>query len=139
MEKQVLINPGIFPTDDVLFPYLKRSKNIFVTLFEYLHSNYPDFCENWKYYNDGKSWLLNVSYKKKTLFWLSVYDGFFRTTFYISSKFENHIFNSQIPQSLKDQYKASSTKKIRGISVLLKSMKDFESFKIILTLKLSCK
>ncbi len=139
MEKPVLIYPDTYPTNEVLFPYLKGAKNIFLTLFEYLHSNFPDFCENWKYYNDGKSWLLNVSRKKKTLFWLSVYDSSFRTTFYINSKSEQIVYDSQIPQNFKDQYKASSDKKIRGITLLLKSMEDFEIFKLILSLKLSCK
>jgi hypothetical protein len=36
----------------------------------------------WRYYNDGKAWLCKVSYKKKTVFWLSVWEACFKVAFY---------------------------------------------------------
>ncbi|PKP08994.1 MAG: hypothetical protein CVU09_13085 [Bacteroidetes bacterium HGW-Bacteroidetes-4] len=36
----------------------------------------------WRYYNDGKAWLCKVSYKKKTVFWLSVWEAYFKVAFY---------------------------------------------------------
>lgn len=32
----------------------------------------------WRYYNDGKSWLCKMLSKKKNLFWLSIWEGCFR-------------------------------------------------------------
>lgn len=40
----------------------------------------------WRYYNDGKAWLGKVTHKKKTILWLSVWDGFFKTGFYFTEK-----------------------------------------------------
>lgn len=42
----------------------------------------------WRFYNDGKSWLCKVAHKKKTVLWLSVWEGFFRAGFFFT---ENHI------------------------------------------------
>ncbi len=40
----------------------------------------------WNFYKDGKAWLCKVSFKKKTVFWLSVWEGYFKITFYFSEK-----------------------------------------------------
>lgn len=40
----------------------------------------------WRYYNDSKAWLCKGVYKKKTVFWLSVWEGFFRVSFFFTEK-----------------------------------------------------
>jgi hypothetical protein len=40
----------------------------------------------WRYYNDGKSWLYKITYKKKTIAWLSLWKYFFKTSFYFTEK-----------------------------------------------------
>ncbi len=137
MENPVLSDPAIYPSEDVLSSYLGKSKSVFKSLFEHNHSTHPDFVEKWNYYKDGKRWLLNVSRKGKTVFWLSVSSGSFRTGFYINSKVEQSVKDSNIPVALKKQYAESSGKKIRGISLELKVKKDMEIYKELLKIKLS--
>ena len=137
MQKPVLVDPKIYPTDDVIFSHLGKARASFISLFEYNHSSYPDFVENWRYYNDGKSWLLNVSRKKKTMFWLSVRDHFFRTTFYLNARAEQSVIDSRIPKDLKNQFLESSGKKIRGISLVIKTKKDIELYKELLSIKMA--
>ncbi len=136
MEKPALTDQNIYPTEEVLSSHLGRSAPAFTTLFEFNRSNHPDFVEKWKYYNDGKSWLLNVSRKRKTLFWLSVYDGFFRTSFYLNSKFEKAIVESKLPKELKSKYLSESENKFRAITVVIKSKKDVEIYKEVLSIKM---
>ncbi|MDD5766881.1 MAG: DUF3788 family protein [Candidatus Marinimicrobia bacterium] len=139
MEKPVLIDANVYPTNEILFSHLGKVKIVYLSLFDYIHRTYPDFVENWKYYRDGNCWLLNVTRKKKALFWLSVSDGSFRTTFYLSSKYEKEIVKSNIPAELKQQFMGSSGKKIRGITIVLTTEKDIETFKELLSIKLSIK
>jgi len=54
MEKAVLSDPNIYPSDAILFSHLGKAKPAFVALFEFNHSAHPDFEEKWRYYNDGK-------------------------------------------------------------------------------------
>lgn len=83
MEKQkpLLNNPEIEPTKEVLSDVLKESYVTFEELSKVLINEYA-LTMDWKYYKDGKAWLCKVAYKKKTIFWLSIWDGSFSTSFY---------------------------------------------------------
>lgn len=137
MEKQILSDANIYPSENVILSHLGKAKTSFSSFMEYNHSVHPDFVERWKYYNDGKSWLLNVSKKKKTVFWLSVGNGFFRTAFYMNSRAERGVIDSEIPEVLKKQYLETSGKKFRAISLVIRTKKDLEIYKSLLELKLS--
>ena len=137
MEQPVLGDPDVYPTDAVLASHLGRAKAAFDALFDRNHSEHPDFEESWKYYNDGKSWLLKVSKKKKTLFWLSVGEGFFRATFYLGSKAEDAVLGSSLPDELKEQYRETSDKKFHGITLLVKAKKDLAAYDGLLEIKLA--
>jgi hypothetical protein len=137
MDAPILSNPDVFPTDAVLSSHLKKAKAAFASLFEFNHTQFPEFEERWKYYNDGKSWLMNVSRKKKTLFWLSVQNGLFRTTFYLNSKAASCIAASTIPLALKKQFAETEGKKFRGLTVVIRTKKDVEVYKELLELKMA--
>ncbi len=137
MDKPVLSDPVIFPTDEVLASHLGKAMSAFVLLFQLNRTNFPEFVERWKYYNDGKQWLLNVSRKKKTVFWLSVKDGSFRTSFYLNGKAAQLVPGSNIPQKLKDQFKESEGQKFRPITVEIKTRKDVEVYRKMLALKIA--
>ncbi len=139
MEKPVLSDPEIFPSGEILSAQLGKASSSFASLFEYNHASFPDATERWRYYNDGKQWLLNVSRKKKTLFWLSVYEGFFRTTFYFGSKFARTILQSKLPVSLKSQFRKSAGKKFRPITAVIRTQRDLGAYKKLLALKMSMK
>ncbi len=137
METPVLTDPKIYPSDEVISSHLSKSYPSFQSLFEFNHSSYPEFEEKWKYYNDGKSWLMNVSKKKKTLFWLRVCNEFFRVSFYFPSKVESEILESDLSAALKEQYSESSGKKFRAITLIIKAKKDIKEYQKLLEIKLS--
>jgi hypothetical protein len=78
--------------------------------------------------------------KKKTVFWLSIREGTFRTTFYFTDKAAKAIADSTIPAEMKKQFKdGKQYGKIRGLTVLFKYKKDIEAAKTLLAIKLSTK
>jgi hypothetical protein len=79
-EKPLLNEQEIFPTSEVLKGILGESYAVFEELSAVL--NEQDISLEWKYYNDSKAWLCKVSFKKKTVFWLSAWNGFFQTSFF---------------------------------------------------------
>ncbi len=137
MDVPVLTDPDTYPTDDVLASHLGRSKTSYDTLFAFARKAQPDVVERWRYYNDGKSWLMNVSRKKKTLFWVSVHDGWFRTTFSFPSRCEMAVKSSGLPKQLKNAYLKSSGQWFRAITLVVKAKKDLAVFKELLALKLA--
>jgi hypothetical protein len=140
MDLPVLSNKTQFPTDEIISLYLGKTKDVWDSFFGYLHVNYPDITSEWRYYNDGKSWLMKNTLKKKTVFWLSVLKGTFRITFYFTDRAAKAIADSAIPAEMKKQFKdGKHYGKIRGLTVVFKYKKDIETAKALLAIKLSTK
>ncbi|MDR1680063.1 MAG: DUF3788 domain-containing protein [Prevotellaceae bacterium] len=97
MEKPLLNNPEIFPTSEVLKETLGKSYAAFEQLSALLIEQ--GVALDWKYYNDGKAWLCKVSYKKKTIFWLSAWNGYFMTSFYFLERHLEGIMALEIDNS----------------------------------------
>ena len=99
MEIQLLKEPDIYPSKEVLQNILGNIYNVleeFETILT--HENYS-LTFNWHYYNDGKSWLCKVSYKKKTVFWLSIWEGYFQTSFFFLERHLEGIAALQIGEN----------------------------------------
>ena len=140
MEQLVLDNQEEFPSEEVIFSHLGRTKVHWLSLFEHIHSSYPEFSEEWRYYKDGKSWLLKVTRKKKTICWISVLKKKFRITFYFTDIAEPAILNSSISDELKEQFKNGKYfNKIRGLTITFSNKKDIEYAKTLIEIKLSLK
>lgn len=140
MEQLILINKNEFPTEEIIFSHIGKSKVLWQSIFEYIHYTYPDLTEEWRYYNDGKSWLLKVVKKMKTVCWISILKNSFSMTFYFTDKAEPLILDSSISDELKEQFKnGKHYNKIRGLTITFKYKKDVEYAKSILAIKLSIK
>jgi hypothetical protein len=138
MEQPVLSDKNQFPTQAVISSHLGKAQDLWEGLFGYIHDSCPDFTEQWRYYNDGKSWLLKVSKKTKTVFWLSLIEGSFRTTFYFTDKARRAILRSSLSDDLKKQYRSlRGLKKIRGITILYRRKRDVEDAKRLIQIKTS--
>jgi hypothetical protein len=140
MEQLVLINQNQKPTEEIIFNQIGRTKTHWILIFEYIHSNYPDLTKEWRYYKDGKSWLLKVIRKSKTVFWISVFKSKFKMTFYFTDRAEPAIMESSISEELKEQFKNSKYyNKIRGLTITFGNKKDIEYAKELIEIKLKTK
>lgn len=140
MNDLVLTDKEQYPTDEVIFSHIGKTKTYWLALFNLIHADYPDFNEEWCYYNDGKSWLMKVTYKKKTIFWLSVISKMFRVTFYFGDKAEPAILSSALSEEIKNDFmKGPRYGKIRGITLMMKSKKNVEEAKQLIEVKLKTK
>lgn len=108
----------------------------YVGLFERLSGEQPGFEEQWSYYCDTKCWLLKVSSKGKTVFWLGAYHGYFRTTFYLRPDADDAVAAARLPEASKAQFANSMGKKFHGISADISAREDLEYFFTLLSLKL---
>ena len=92
-EQQLLRDPNTEPSGEVIAGCLGSANGAYLKFIEQL-KNY-DIQVDWRYYNDGKAWLGKALYKwvtargtqkEKTVFWLSVWDGFFKVSLFIPEK-----------------------------------------------------
>jgi hypothetical protein len=140
MDQLVLINQDEFPTEEIIFTHLGRTKNYWVSIFDFIQVTYPEIEKEWRYYKDGKSWLLKVTRKKKTICWVSVIKNKFRMTFYFTDRIEPAIMESKISDELKEQFKSGKHyNKIRGLTIVFSSKNDVEYAKILIDIKLKAK
>lgn len=140
MEQLVLINQDESPTEEIIFSHIGKTKSHWISIFEHIHSEYPDFSEEWRYYKDGKSWLLKVQRKAKTVCWVSVLKSKFKMTFYFTDRAEPAIMESSISDELKQQFKTGKYyNKIRGLTITFSSKQDVEFAKTLIEIKLTIK
>ena len=84
-EKPLLTEGAIYPTNEVLKNVLCDSYDVFEELTNKITNDFGLVLE-WNYYKDQKSWLCKVLNKKKNIFWLSIWDKFFKATFFFTEK-----------------------------------------------------
>jgi len=136
MDKPCLINKDEYPDDEVLSRHLGAVKRTWDSFVAFLEENHPSFSREWRYYNDGKSWLCKITKKKKTVCWVSVYDRLFKTTFYLSDRAEDLIVASELTKDYIDQFiHGKKYGKIRGITVAIRKPTDLKATKVLIDIK----
>ena len=104
MELPLLKDPEQFPTNEVLENVLGESFSTYKDLVETITKDGYGLEPQWNYYKDGKAWLCKVIYKKKTVFWISVWDKHFKAAFYFNEKHVASITALDIDENLKESF-----------------------------------
>ena len=139
-EKLVLSDKSIVPTDEFIFSILGERKIYWERIMSYSSENYPNAAGSWNYYNDGKQWLFKLVRKKKTIFWSSLLKDTFRVTFYLGNKAEPIIENSNLPQSIKEEFKtAKRYGLIRPVSFIIRDKTDVDNVLKMIDIKTKLK
>jgi len=113
-EQQLLRDPDIEPTDEVIAAALDAANSAYAAFIEGLKKH--DLEVEWRYYNDGKAWLGKGLYKwttsrgtnkEMTAFWLSIYNGFFKVTIYIPEKVRAQALALPLEEEIKEMIKSA--------------------------------
>jgi hypothetical protein len=103
MSEQQLRNQEVFPTDNVIANALSKSYAAYQAFIASLDERFPALSLEWRYYKDGKAWLCKGAVGKKTVFWVSVWEGFFRLAFYFTEKTKSGVMELPIDEAIKIQ------------------------------------
>jgi hypothetical protein len=140
MENRCLNDKNTYPDDEVLTRYLGKAKNAWDSFMDLLKVEHPLISTEWRYYNDGKSWLCKATQKGKTVCWISVWDELFKVTFYFNVKAEEAIKNSSLDKEMKEQWmKDKNFGKIKPITLEVRKITDLITIKKLIELKESIK
>ena len=138
MERAVLTDRNQFPTEEIVYAHLGRRRALWDAFFDLLRAECPGCTTEWRYYNDGNSWLLNASRRKKTIFWLSLTGTTFRITGYFTDKAGEAIRRSALPGELKKPFvEDAGPGKLRGITITFRTKADLAKAKVLIALKAS--
>jgi len=112
-EQQLLRDPNIEPTSAVIAEGLGEAYETYSIFISEL-VNYGIVLMDWRFYNDGKAWLSKGEYKwttprgtnkVKTIFWLSIWEGFFRISFFFSTSVQAELQDLPVSQETKELIK----------------------------------
>ena len=101
MERLQLTDPSVPPSAEVIKEALADSYQAYEAVIRAVTSSPYGLTPEWRYYNDGKAWLCKVVFKKKTIFWLSVFDGYFKVAFYITDRHCQGVCDLDIGEDIK--------------------------------------
>ncbi len=129
MAQQLLRNPDVAPTPGNIAEGLGAANEVYIRFLEEL-TQYGVSLMDWRYYNDGKAWLSKGEYKwvtkrgtnkVKPLFWLSIWDGFFKVSFFFSAKVQDELLALPLSPEAKTVIQNTEIKgdKMRFLPVIL--------------------
>lgn len=112
-----LKEPNVIPTFEVLEKVLGDSFIAYETFLDELSSF--EIEQDWQYYNCGcKSWMAKGQYrwvtkrgtdKEKTIYWLSIWDGYFRVVIWFLEKNRLEILKSNVTEKTKEIIRGAKT------------------------------
>jgi len=108
--QQLLRSPEIEPTGEIIGEGLGLAYETYVTFIEGL-KHYGITLMDWRYYNDGKAWLSKGEYKwitargtnkVKPIFWLSIWSGFFKVSFFFGFDIQEELLQLPLSEKAKE-------------------------------------
>jgi len=133
-----LRDENVYPDEKVLRNVLKKSYESYAALLELFNQN--ELSYEWRYYRDGKAWLCKVQIKKRTIVWMSAWDGFMKATIYFPGKYLEKVYTLSIGEEVKT--KIQSTKNVgksRPCIFEIRDKKILNDFSKVMKLKIECK
>jgi hypothetical protein len=133
-----LINPEIYPDENVLRGILGKAYSVYVETLKMFDEN--NMTYEWRFYRDGKAWLCKVQNKKRTIVWMSAWKGFIQATIYFPEKYINDIYGLLLSEGTIT--KITNAKKVgKSIPCIfeLKSKAVLKDFSEVMQFKLTAK
>jgi hypothetical protein len=128
MEEILLRDSSIYPSNEVLENALGEDiYKVYNEFIKIITDSNLGLTPEWRYYNDGKSWLCKVCYKKKTVFWLSIWEMHFKLGFYFTEKNSSGVTELNIDDRIKEEF--SQSKNIGKLIPLVIKMNRIEQLK----------
>ena len=140
-ENQLLRDPHIEPTPKIIAEGLGAANGAYLAFLERLPHHGIE--QNWRFYTDGNAWLAKGLYawttmrgtqKETTAFWLSIWEGFFRTTIFVPEKHRAAAANLSVDAALIQRIESTETMGKLKFFPLVFDMDSDKMFDDVLTL-----
>ncbi|MFN8211579.1 MAG: DUF3788 family protein [Bacteroidales bacterium] len=140
MDEMLLRDPSVIPSAEIIEKALQGSYSAYTEMLGLLPGDKKGITPEWRYYNDGKAWLCKVVSGKKTIFWLSVWPGYFRVTFYFTEKTGAAIKELDIDASIKTEFQNNKhIGKLIPLTFRLSNKDQLSDLMKVVHYKISCK
>ena len=136
-ENILLRDSKVNPTNEILENALgKDIFRVYEELIKIITDVEFELKPEWNFYKDGKAWLCKVNYKKKTVFWLSIWEKYIKTGFYFTEKTRSGILSLQISEKIiKDFEETKTVGKLFPLVLNIDKERQLEDLKEIIKYK----
>ncbi|MBK0036514.1 DUF3788 family protein [Enterococcus sp. S52] len=133
-KEQLFRDRNVKPTEQLIAESLGEGYVIYQRFIE-TFENEGISLMGWRYYQDGKAWLSKGEYKwtttrgtnkVKPIFWLSMWEGFFKVSFHFSEKVRTQLLSLPISEETKESIHKAPTNgtKMKFFSVIFDVASD---------------
>jgi len=142
-KEQLLRDIDVEPTDEIIAEGLGEANNAYSKFIGGL-KNIGISLMDWRYYNDGKAWLTKGEYKwttprgankVKPIFWMSIWQGFFKISFFFSAETQDKLLalpiSSEAKNIIKNSEPMGKTRKFLPITFELSEDKQLKDIYIL--------
>ncbi|MBM3701246.1 MAG: DUF3788 family protein [Actinobacteria bacterium] len=129
---------NVYPDEKVLRKVLNEGYDSYAMLLDLFKKN--ELSYEWRYYRDGKAWLCKVQIKKRTIVWMSAWNGYMQATIYFPEKYLEKVYDLSISEETK--IKIKSTKyvgKSKPCIFEIRDINNLNDFSKVMKLKIECK
>ena len=140
-EIQLLRDPEVKPTEQIIRDiYDDKLFGVYKELYKTITNPELELSPEWNYYRDGKAWLCKVIYKKKTVFWLSLWDKLIKTSFFFTEKTRGGVMELPISEKIKHDFQeVKNTGKLFALIMDINTKEQIKDFVEIIKYKKSLK
>jgi hypothetical protein len=138
LDRPLLNDADIYPTDKVLASVLGDCSEVYQAFTGAL----PEYKIElgWRYYNDGKAWLGKAVSNKKTVFWLSIWQGSFKVSFNFTEKNRKGIMDLPVADEIKTKMENGIVKgKLVSLVIDVSESAHLKDIYTLISYKQSCK
>lgn len=138
MSSPAFTDPDVRPTPRLIAAALGRAAPAWTELLARLRGEVSGLSETWRYYPDGKSWLLKLERRAKTFCWVSVERGRFKVAFYFPARLDDALLESDVSAARKKVIREGKpVGKLRPVPVVLGPRRGIEDVLALARLKLA--
>jgi len=124
------------PTEARIKEILKDKYMIMEAIRKFIQESIGETTEEWKYYGVKNGWVLKTFLKKRNLFFIGIYDGYFRIAFVFGEKAVQSVLESDISEELKKTLtEARKYAEGRGLWLEIYDSKHLEDIQKLIKIK----
>jgi hypothetical protein len=125
------------PTDEMVSAKLLSNYSLLEEIRQHIEETIGETREEWKYYGKKLGWTLKTFHKKRNLFFISVYEGYFKISFVFGERAFQAAMDSELSAGLKSELEgARNYAEGRGISIQVDGPQQMEDIRKCLHIKI---
>jgi hypothetical protein len=138
MSENVFKSKETKPDEEMIRGTLGANYAQLENLRQFLKDEIGETTEEWKYYGQKLGWTLKTFLKKRNLFFIGMYEGYFNIAFVFGDKAVNRVLDSEIDPSLKKELaEARKYAEGRGISIKVDNPDCLDDIEELIRIKVS--